>query len=46
MLLILMKLSFDPQTFFRFFFQDQDHGQDFTIKKSTPSKVIVYQDKF
>ena len=28
MLMIFMKFSFVPKTFFRFFFQDQDYDQD------------------
>ena len=42
MLMILMKFSFVPETFLRFFFQDEDHDQvqDSTIKFNNKSYAL------
>ena len=44
--MILIKFSFTPQTFFRFFFQDQDHdhGQDFTMKFINKTYTLYTKD--
>ena len=46
MLTMLMKFSFVPQNFFRFFFQDQDQDQDqdFTIKINNKSYALCSKD--
>ena len=40
--MMVMKFSFVPQNFFRFFFQDQD--QDFTIKINNRSYGLCFKD--
>ena len=48
MLMVLMKFSFVPQHFYRFFFQDQDHDhdqdQDFNIEFIKKSYALNTKD--
>ena len=44
MLMMLMKFSFVPQNFFRFFFLDQDQDQDFTIKINNKRYALCFKD--
>ena len=44
MLMMLLKFSFFPQHFFRFFFLDQDQDQNFTIKINKKSYALCYKD--
>ena len=44
MFMMLMKFSCLPQNFFRFFFQDHDQDQDFTIKINNKSYALCFKD--